>query len=88
REFESPAFELEGKIISLKVMGQTQTHLRVGLVVNEVWFEAVWFNSCNPNEPMPIAVGDEVKIVYMPKIQTFRGELKLNCQIIHLEKII
>lgn len=88
REFEPPAFELAGKIISVKVMGQTKTHLRVGLVVDEVWFEAVWFNCCEPDEALPITSGEEVKIVYVPKVQTFRGEVKLSCQIIHLEKIV
>jgi single-stranded-DNA-specific exonuclease len=88
REFEPPSFELKGNIISINVMGQTKTHLRVGMAVDEVWFEAVWFNCCEPEGPLPIATGDAVKIVYVPKVQTFRGEMKLSCQIIHLEKCV
>lgn len=86
REFEPPAFELTGKVVSATVMGQTKTHLRLGLAVDELWFEAVWFNCCEPNEPLPVAVGETVKAVYVPKVQTFRGQMKLSCQVIHLEK--
>lgn len=86
REFEPPAFELTGKVVSVTVMGQTKTHLRLGLAVDDLWFEAVWFNCCEPNEPLPVAVGETVKAVYVPKVQTYRGQMKLSCQIVHLEK--
>ncbi|MGE3319653.1 MAG: single-stranded-DNA-specific exonuclease RecJ [Candidatus Berkiella sp.] len=86
REFEPPAFELTGKIVSATVMGQTKTHLRLGLAVDELWFEAVWFNCCDPNESLPVTVGETVNLVYVPKVQTFRGQMKLSCQVIHLEK--
>lgn len=85
REFEPPSFELQGQIVSASVMGQTKTHLKLGLSVEELWFEAVWFNSCDPNEPLPVKPGDTVKVVYVPKVQTFRGQMKLSCQIVHLE---
>lgn len=86
REFEPPLFEAYGKILSLTPIGQNKTHVRMGLVVEEMWFEAIWFNCRQPEEPMPVAVEDEIKFVFSPKLQTFRGERKLNCQIVHVEK--
>ncbi|MBS0286154.1 MAG: single-stranded-DNA-specific exonuclease RecJ [Proteobacteria bacterium] len=85
REFEFPTFELSGKIVSLDLLGQTKTHARVGLAVEDLWFEAVWFNCKRANEPLSVRVGDKVKVVFAPKLQTFRGQRKLNCQIVHLE---
>ncbi len=87
REFEFPAFELSGKIVSLTLMGQTKVHARVGLSVDSLWFEAVWFNCKREDEPLTVSIGDEVKVVFSPKLQTFRGQRKLNCQIVHLEKV-
>lgn len=87
REFEPPLFEMEGKIISLTPMGQTQTHARLGVVVDEIWFEAVWFNGREPENPWPVAVADQVKMVFSPKLQTFRGQRKLSCQVVYLEKL-
>jgi len=87
REFEPPSFELRGQVVSATVMGQTKTHLRLGLSVDEVWFEAVWFNCCDPDLPLPVTAGDTVNVVYVPKVQTFRGQMKLSCQIVHLEKM-
>lgn len=88
REFEPPLFEACGKILSLTLMGQTKVHARVGVAIEDLWFEAVWFNCKEPEEPMPIAIGDEVKFVFSPKLQTYRGERKLNCQIMHLELLL
>lgn len=85
REFEPPSFELVGQIVNVTVIGQTKTHLKLGLSVEELWFEAVWFNSCDPHQPLPVKMGDTVKVVYVPKVQTFRGQMKLSCQIVHLE---
>jgi len=88
REFEPPLFEAYGKILSLTPIGQTKTHARVGIAVEEIWFEAVWFNCRQPEDPMPVAVEDQIKFVFSPKLQTFRGERKLNNQIVHLEKVL
>ncbi len=87
REFEFPTFEATGTILSLNLMGQTKVHARVGLAVEDLWFEAVWFNCCEKDGPMPVAVGESVRVVFAPKLQTFRGQRKLNCQIVHLEAI-
>lgn len=88
REFEPPTFETQGKVLSISLMGQTKVHARLGLMIDEVWLEAVWFHCKESQEqPMPVAIGEEVKLVFSPKLQTFRGERQLSCQIIHLEPV-
>lgn len=87
REFEPPLFESTGKILDLAAMGKTQTHAKVSLVIEEMWLEAVWFNARETAEvSWPVAVGDQVKLALMLKIQTFRGRKKLACQIVHIQK--
>lgn len=87
REFEMPIFEAQARVLELKPMGQTQTHARLGLAIQELWIEAVWFNGREREDiPWGIAVGEEVKLVYSPKLQTFRGKTKLSCHVVHIEK--
>lgn len=87
REFEPPHFEMNAKILSVNIMGQTKVHARLGLAVEDLWFEAVWFNCKNENTPLHVGIGDLVKVVFAPKPQVFRGEKKLSCQIVHLEVV-
>lgn len=88
REFEPPLFEVNGKIMTIKIMGQTQIHAKLGLAVNDLWIEVVWF-SCRKQaeDPLPVSEGDEVRIVFSPRLQVFRGEKQLSCQVIHVEKL-
>lgn len=87
REFEAPQFELMGQVQSIALMGQTKIHARLSLILENRRFEGVWF-SCRESEahPVPIAVGEWAKVVFSPKVQTFRGERKLSCHIVHLQK--
>jgi len=86
REFESVVFEVIGNIVSLTPMGQTQTHARVGISIEDEWLEAVWFNARETSEEdFKVALGVRVKVVFSPKVQTFRSERKLSCQIVHIE---
>lgn len=87
REFEFPTFEVQGQIVSLDLIGQTKVHAKVGLAISDLWFEAVWFNCKTPQGPLMVGPGDTVKVVFAPKLQTFRGQRKLNCQIVHLEAV-
>ncbi|MBS0289875.1 MAG: single-stranded-DNA-specific exonuclease RecJ [Proteobacteria bacterium] len=87
REFEFPTFETQGKIISIHKMGEAKTHARLGLVIDDLWLEAVWFNCCGKDKPMKADIGDTVCVVFAPKLQTFRGQRKLSCQIMHLEVV-
>ena len=84
REFEFPAFELTGKVLSLTPMGQTQTHLRLGIAVEDIWIDAVWFGARDSKEsPWPIEKGDSGQFLLSPKIQTYRGDTQLRYQILH-----
>jgi single-stranded-DNA-specific exonuclease len=84
REFEPPVFEIQGKILSLKAMGKTQTHARVALVVEDVWVEAVWFGArAIATDEWPVAANDLAKLVISPRIQTFRGQTQLQYQILY-----
>lgn len=87
REFEFPTFEIQGKIMSLNLIGQTKAHAKVGLAIDDLWFEAVWFNCNPPEKPLSVGIGQAVRVVFAPKLQTFRGQRKLNCQIVYLEAV-
>jgi len=86
REFEPPVFEVTGKLLSLTPMGKTKTHARLGMAVGENWFEGVWFGCrMEAKDPWPVALGEKIKCVFSPKLQVFRGEPQLSCQVIHCE---
>tara|TARA_R110002110_G_scaffold404606_1_gene623083 strand:- start:92798 stop:94585 length:1788 start_codon:yes stop_codon:yes gene_type:complete len=87
REFEPPQFEAIGQVASLQFMGAGKNHARLGLSIDDVWVSCVWF-SCRKDEqsPAPVAVGDTVKVLYSPKVETFRGNKRLTCRIVHLEQ--
>jgi len=86
REFEPPQFEARAYVTSIKFMGAGKNHARLGLSIDDVWVNCVWF-SCRKDEksPAPVAVGDSVKVLYCPKVETFRGNKRLTCMINHLE---
>lgn len=86
REFEPPQFEAKAIILTIKLMGEKKNHARLGLMMDEMWFEAVWFNCCEEGQMPSVQEGDKVSIVYSPKLQTFRRERQLKCQIVHLER--
>lgn len=84
REFEPPLFLLMGRVLSMQSVGEKEIHLRLRLVATEGEMEAIWFNARESRElPWPVSIGDEVQAIYSPKLQTFRGETKVSCQIVH-----
>lgn len=87
REFDMPCYELNGRVVSIQFLGQTKTHARLGLAIDDEWFEAVWFNCCRSGEAFPVQIGDEVAFVYAPATQIFRGVKQLSCKILHLRCI-
>lgn len=87
REFEPPQFEANAQVMSVQFMGENKTHARLGLVVEDVWLNCVWF-SCRQeaSDPVPVEEGDRVRVIYSPKIESFRGKKKLTCRILFLER--
>lgn len=89
REFEVPLFEIMGEVLSLHSIGEKKTHLRLRIRSREGEIEAVWFNAREGAEcPWSVSVGDSVRAIYSPKLQTFRGETKVSCQIVHVAVIL
>jgi single-stranded-DNA-specific exonuclease len=86
REFEPPQFEGKATVLTIKLMGEKKNHARLGLMMDELWFEAVWFNCCEEGQSPFIQEGEKVSLVYSPKLQTFRRERQLKCQIVHIER--
>jgi single-stranded-DNA-specific exonuclease len=83
REFEPPVFAIEGKILSLQSVGEKGIHLRLRLKTQEGELDAIWFNARENNEiPWPVIAGEEAQVIYTPKLQTFRGETKVSCQVV------
>lgn len=85
REFEMPVFEATARIMELKLMGQTKTHARLELCMEDgLLIEAVWFNiRQEERDDLPVQVGQWIKIAYSPKMNYFRDSLSLNAQIIY-----
>lgn len=84
REFEPPLFEVMGKVIAMQSVGEKGVHLRLRLALQGGEMEAIWFNAREGGEfPWPVAVGETVQAIYAPKLQTFRGETKVACQIVY-----
>lgn len=88
REFEPPLFEVFGKVISLTPVGKQGIHARLGLVVEELWLETIWFSAReNKDDPWPVMVGEQVRAIYSPKLQIFRGESKVSCQVVDVRAV-
>lgn len=85
REFEPPQFEAVGTIVTLAPVGKTQTHARLGIRIEDVWLDGIWFNAKKENDPWPVRPDDRIKFVYTPKVQIFRGQRQLKAQIVYLE---
>lgn len=88
REFEPPQFEAKAKVAELRLMGAKKNHARVGLIIDGIWVSCVWF-SCreDASEPMRIGEGNVVKVIYSPKIETFRGQKRMTCRIIYIDRL-
>lgn len=88
REFDPPIFEAEVDIVSVKEMGEKKNHARLGLSLNGLWLEGVWF-FCrqDQSQAMPISQRDRAKIVYEPKVEYFRGNSRLVCLIRYCSKL-
>lgn len=88
REFEPPQFEAQAIVTTLQFMGEKKNHARIGLSIEDVWVNGVWF-FCRESaeDASPIAIGDEVRVVYVPKVEVFRGNKRLVCMINYCQKI-
>lgn len=85
REFEAPSFEIQAMLINLEFVGQESIHARVTLKLEDVIFEAIWFNvRDNAEQEVDLPLNSLVDVVFAPKINTFMGRSKFNPQILTL----
>lgn len=87
REFEAPVFETIGEVLGITVLGREQVHVRIRLKVEYVLIDAIWFRCrLDASEPIPVDVGETVKIAFIPKINQYRGMVTFSPQIVAMEK--
>lgn len=87
REFEAPVFETIGEVLGMTVLGQEQVHVKIRLKVEYVLIEAIWFRCrTDASEPIPVQVGEIIKIAFIPKINEYRGVVTFSPQIVAMEK--
>jgi single-stranded-DNA-specific exonuclease len=89
REFEAPLFEAHCKVLSIKAVGQTGSHLQLSLqCVNKQVISAVWFNACESEDSeLPVKIADDVHVVFSLSENVFREQRSLQCQIHYLNPI-
>jgi len=65
REFDVPVFEFTGTLISLRRVGQDQTHAQVVVQLPDRRRQkGIWFNCCESAEDdLPVMVGDQVHVI-------------------------
>lgn len=81
RGFESPVFDGEFEVISAKPVGDG-THLRMTLRAKDRVFPAIWFRAVNIHgEPLQLAAGAIVRLVYEPTENHFRGQTTLQLMV-------
>lgn len=84
REFESPLFEGRFHAAAIKPVGDG-THLKVGLAIGGKLIDAIWFRARESAEdPMPIAEGQLIRVVYTINANEFRGNRQAQLVIEHV----
>ena len=82
RAFEPPTFEGIGVVTKIQPVGNglhLKVQLRVGLqVIDAIWFQA----RLAPEDPLPVALGEEVHFAYRLRLNDFRGIVSLSPQIV------
>ncbi|UQB41300.1 DHH family phosphoesterase [Thiomicrospira microaerophila] len=90
REWPQPQFEGRFKIIDLKVIGKTQTHLSLTLIPENANFtvKAVYFGALSqPDSPLPFLHEDWIYCVFQPKINRYMNKDSLQLMLQHAYKL-
>lgn len=85
REFTPPVFEVNGQITHIQLVGQTGKHLKIRLKLTHRLIELIWFNCLEPGQAPSVQVGQRILVAFTPKLQTYRGDRQMSCQVLHLE---
>lgn len=87
REFETPIFEIEGRLVELRPVGDG-THAKVVLESAGNRYNGIWFGMRQSSESMlPVARGASVKVACSLRDNYFRGKRSFDIQIIHMNVI-
>jgi single-stranded-DNA-specific exonuclease len=82
RAFEPPTFDAIGVVLKIQPVGN-RLHLRVQLRVDAQLIDAIWFNArLDPEDSLPISLGEEVHFAYRLRLNDFRGVISLSPQIV------
>mgnify|MGYP007000315350 len=74
RGFDQPLFMGIFQVVSVRIVGQDQTHLSLRLRFEGRELQAIWFSALEPSEPAKVQSGDWIKCVYNLTINTYRGQ--------------
>ncbi|MCW8931030.1 MAG: single-stranded-DNA-specific exonuclease RecJ [Gammaproteobacteria bacterium] len=84
REFETPIFDGDFKVQSIRVIGSEGNHLMIQLATDSYSFRAVWFRALEKkNDPFPFVEGQFIHAVYQLKENYYRGNFSIQLHIIH-----
>lgn len=85
REFDQPAFETPIQVCDARPVGRDGTHLKLTVRIDGALFQAIWFRARRSAEdPLPVAPGMQVNAVLQLKDNVYRGERRLELQILHI----
>jgi len=83
REFETPVFEGDFRVQSIRSIGADGTHLMIDLATDAHSFRAVWFRALEKKrDPFPFEKGQSVHAVYQLKENYYRGNFSIQLHII------
>ncbi|WP_346796432.1 DHHA1 domain-containing protein [Halomonas sp. Bachu 37] len=85
REFDSPLFEGEFLVESLRPVGSDGTHLMLELSCQAITCKAIWFRALTPGELPAFGVGDTLTCAYKLNRNRWRGRESLQLMIEHAE---
>ena len=77
RGFERPRFEADFDIVQGKVVGKEPVHLSLVVAAGDKQFRTIWFRALTePGSDWPVQVGDRVRLIWTPTVETFRGQTR------------
>jgi single-stranded-DNA-specific exonuclease len=81
RGFEKPVFEIEGKVVDLRIIGESRTHLKISLKLegqNDA-IDTVWFNFReDKSDFVPVKTGDVVRCTGTLEVNVWKGRRKIQ----------
>ena len=86
RQWESPVFRVEARIINLRPVGDG-THFKLLIGIGPDRFDAIWFGAARDGV-CPVEVGQNVVAAFELDANSFRGVTSLQLRIRHIEAVV